>query len=82
MEKAVGQLADDLRRDIGRETQANVARTPGACVGPEFRVPDLRAIVECLFAAQYSECEIVEYLTGPLGCSDEAAAAALIAARG
>ena len=38
---------------------------------------DLRAIVECLFAAHYSEREIFDYLRGPLGVSDDAARLAL-----
>jgi hypothetical protein len=34
----------------------------------QFGMPaDLRAIVECLLAAHYSECEIVDYLAGPFG---------------
>jgi hypothetical protein len=30
-------------------------------------------MVECLFTAHYSEAEIVGYLTGPLGLTDDAA---------
>jgi len=41
----------------------------------------LQAIVECLLAAHYSEDEILDYLTGPLGCSDADATAAVLAAR-
>ena len=41
---------------------------------------DLQAIVECLFAAHYSENEILDYLTGPLGLSDAEATAAVLAA--
>ena len=43
---------------------------------------DARAIVECLIAAHYSEPEILEYLTGPLGLPEVAALAAIEAARG
>ena len=32
---------------------------------------DLRAMVECLLTAHYSESEIIDYLTGPLGLADE-----------
>ena len=81
MEKAAGRSAGYLRRGNGGNARTNVARTSGACAESAFRVPDLRAIVECLVAAQYSEHEILDYLTGPLGCSDEAATAALVAAR-
>ena len=81
MEKAPGRPAFDLRRDFGGNAQANVARSSGACAVPRSRIRDLRAIVECLIAAHYSEAEIVDYLTGPLGCSDADAAAALVAAR-
>ena len=38
---------------------------------------DLRAIVECLLAAHYSEGEIVDYLLGTLGLSELDAFAAL-----
>ncbi len=31
---------------------------------------DLRAVVECLLTAHYSEIEIVEYLTGPFGVTE------------
>lgn len=82
MEKAVARSARDGRRDNRGDAQTNVARTPAARTDPARRVPDLRAIVECLLAAHYSEAEIVDYLTGPLGCSDAEAAAALLAARG
>ena len=34
---------------------------------------DLRAIVECLLTAHYSEYEIVEYLAGPFGLAEEEA---------
>jgi hypothetical protein len=34
---------------------------------------DLRAVVECLLTAHYSEQEIVDYLTGPIGVTEEAA---------
>ena len=40
---------------------------------------DLRAVVECLLTAHYSEIEIVEYLTGPIGVTE---AEALRAVRG
>ena len=43
---------------------------------------DLRAIVECLLAAQYSEDEILDYLVGPLGTTEREAYLALQAARG
>jgi hypothetical protein len=81
MEKAAGPSARHLRRDNGGNAQTNVARTSGTCDDAAFRAPDLRAIVECLVVAHYSDHEILDYLTGPLGCSDEAAAAALVAAR-
>jgi hypothetical protein len=81
MEKTAGRSAGYLRRDEGGNAQTNVARTSDDCAGTGFRVPDLGAIVECLVAAHYSEHEILDYLTGPLGCSDETAAAALAAGR-
>jgi hypothetical protein len=81
MEKAAGRPAPDLRRDDGSSAQTNVARSSGADPVSGRRIPDLRAIVECLFTAHYSEAEIVDYLTGPLGRSDAEAAAALAAAR-
>jgi len=43
---------------------------------------DLRTIVECLRAANYSEAEIVDYLVGPLGTTEREAYLALEAARG
>jgi hypothetical protein len=43
---------------------------------------DTRAIVECLLAAHYSESEILDYLTGPLGLADADAFAALEAVCG
>jgi len=43
---------------------------------------DARTIVECLVASHYSEHEIFDYLTGPLGLSEAAAVAAIEAARG
>jgi len=43
---------------------------------------DLRTIVECLLAAQYSEAEILDYLVGPLGSTDREAQRALEDARG
>jgi hypothetical protein len=43
---------------------------------------DLRAIVECLLAAQYSEDEILDYLVGPLGTTEREAYLALEAAGG
>jgi hypothetical protein len=81
MEKAAGRSVRDLGRDTGGDEQTNVARTSDANGGAEFPVTDLRSIVECLFAAHYSEHEILDYLTGTLGCSDAEAAAALVAAR-
>jgi hypothetical protein len=41
-----------------------------------------RAIVECLVAAHYSDREILDYLTGPLGLADADAFAELEAVRG
>ena len=38
---------------------------------------DLRAIVECLFAAHYSEREIIAYLSGPFGLTEEQATIAV-----
>jgi len=38
---------------------------------------DLRAVVECLLTAHYSELEIVDYLTGPIGVSEADAARAV-----
>jgi len=38
---------------------------------------DLRAVVQCLFAANYSEREIIQYLMGPFGLSQEAATTAV-----
>jgi hypothetical protein len=81
MEKAAGRSLPHLRRDRGGNAHANLARTPGAGDHAESRVPDLRAIVECLFAAHYSEHEIIDYLTGPLGLSDAEAMAAVLPAR-
>jgi hypothetical protein len=81
MEKAAGRSVRYLRRDNGGNGKENVARTPRADDRGEFHVRDLRAIVACLFAAHYSEDEILDYLTGPLGCSDGEAAAAVVAAR-
>ena len=43
---------------------------------------DTRTIVDCLIAAHYSEQEILDYLTGPLGMPEAAAFAAIEAARG
>jgi hypothetical protein len=43
---------------------------------------DLRAIVECLLAAHYSEREILDYLVGPLGTTEREAHVALEAALG
>jgi hypothetical protein len=81
MEKAAGRSALHLGRDGRGDAPTNTVRTSVASDDPSLRVPDLRAIVECLVAARYSEHEILDYLTGPLGCSDEAATAALAAAR-
>jgi hypothetical protein len=38
---------------------------------------DLRTIVECLLTAHYSEAEILDYLSGPLGYSEDDALLAL-----
>jgi len=38
---------------------------------------DLHAIVACLRTAQYSEGEIVDYLKGPFGLTEDEAAAAV-----
>jgi len=38
---------------------------------------DLRAIVECLRTAHYSEGEIVDYLKGPYGLTEDDAVAAV-----
>ena len=43
---------------------------------------DVRAIVECLLAAHYSEHEIFEYLVGPLGMAEREAYRVLEAASG
>jgi hypothetical protein len=37
----------------------------------------LRAVVECLLTAHYSEREIIDYLTGPLGVPEADAVRAL-----
>jgi hypothetical protein len=37
----------------------------------------LRAVVECLLTAHYSEVEIVDYLTGPMGVAEADALRAL-----
>lgn len=34
---------------------------------------DLRAIIDCLLAAHYSEHEILDYLVGPLGTAEREA---------
>jgi hypothetical protein len=34
---------------------------------------DRREIVECLLTANYSEAEIIDYLKGPLGLTDDEA---------
>ena len=44
--------------------------------------PDLRAMVECLLTAHYSEIEIFEYLTGPIGVTEAEARGALRARGG
>jgi len=41
---------------------------------------DLRAFVECLFAASYTETEIIDYLEGTLGVTTEDAVNAVNAA--
>jgi hypothetical protein len=69
MEKAAGRDVRSLRRDSAGSAQANGAGISG----------ELRSIVECLLAAHYSEHEILDYLTVPLGCSDADATAAVIA---
>jgi hypothetical protein len=38
---------------------------------------DLRAVVECLLTAHYSEVEIVGYLKGPFGLPEDEAVAAV-----
>ena len=43
---------------------------------------DLRGVVQCLLAAQYSECEIIDYLSGPFGLTWERAVAAVRQASG
>jgi hypothetical protein len=43
---------------------------------------DIRAIVECLLAAHYSDREILDYLVWPLGLAEPDAGAALEAVRG
>lgn len=43
---------------------------------------DLRAVVECLFAASYTEAEIIEYLEGTLGVALQDAVNAVNAAGG
>jgi len=43
---------------------------------------DLRAIVECLRTAHYSEGEIVDYLKGPFGLTEDDALAAVSASTG
>jgi hypothetical protein len=82
MENAAGRSVRYLRRDNGGSAQENGARTSGATGAGEFRVPDLRAIVDCLLAAHYSEDEILDYLTGPLGLPDREAVAAVLRSRG
>ena len=37
----------------------------------------LRAVVECLLTAHYSEREVIDYLTGPLGVTEGAAITAV-----
>jgi len=81
MENAAGRSARYLRRDSRGSAQANGGRTSDDGERAEARVPDLRAIVECLLAAHYSEHEILDYLTGPLGLSDGDATAAVLATR-
>jgi hypothetical protein len=81
VEKATGRSVRYLRRDNGRSAQENVARTSGATAPAQFQVPDLPTIVDCLLAAQYSEHEILDYLTGPLGLSDGDATAAVLRSR-
>jgi hypothetical protein len=43
---------------------------------------DRRAIVECLLSARYSEAEIIDYLKGPLGLSEDEAVNAMRDATG
>jgi hypothetical protein len=43
---------------------------------------DRRAIVECLLSARYSEAEIIDYLKGPMGLSEDEAIAAVHDATG
>jgi len=43
---------------------------------------DLRAIVECLLTAHYSDVEIVDYLKGPLGLTEHEAVRAVRDAAG
>jgi hypothetical protein len=43
---------------------------------------DLRAIVECLRTAHYSEGEIVDYLKGPFGLTEDDALAAVSGSAG
>jgi hypothetical protein len=43
---------------------------------------DRRAIVECLLSARYSESEVIDYLTGPLGLSEDEAVNAVRDATG
>ena len=43
---------------------------------------DLRAVVECLFAASYTEAEIIDYLEGTLGATPQDAVDAVNAAGG
>jgi hypothetical protein len=43
---------------------------------------DRRAIVECLLSARYSEAEIIDYLKGPLGLSEDEAVNAVCDATG
>jgi hypothetical protein len=81
MEKAARGSVRYLRRDTGGNAPTNVARTSGADGDSGFPGADLHSIVECLFAAHYSEPEILDYLTGPLGCGDAEAAAVLLATR-
>ncbi len=80
MEKAAGRSLRYLRRANRGNARTNGARTSGASAEPAMRAADLRAIADCLVAAHYSEHEILDYLTGPLGLTD-AEAAAVLAAR-
>lgn len=43
---------------------------------------DLPAMVECLLTAHYSEIEIFDYLTGPLGVTEAEALGAIRACAG